>query len=306
MYAGTLFPIDYWTDPMAKPAHAAAIAILTALRERIEPVFYHDSYRRPTTVLAPMPDDATYWQRANGAERRIGSDEIDGMVIYPLLSREQELHLFRQLGYHRWRVHRRIVKRQTHCTSARLAQQVVDDSESDLVAIANISDIIARSNIRLALCSAKQCWNSHHLADLYGEVLFALARSIRRFDWRKGHKLSTYATWAITRSLSDKVRRFRADDAMMTQLYDDKLLPKQLTTVSDHEEMLWCDDMRAASSHIAALLQRLTDRERDIIRYRFGLDNEPTLTLERIGERIGVSKERVRQLEKRAIEKMRK
>lgn len=216
------------------------------------------------------------------------------------------------------------------------------------------------ANLRLVISIARHYFNRGlDLADLIQEGNKGLIKAIDKFEWRRGFKFSTYATWwirqAITRGIADQGRLIRVPvhmgeslnkmmrakreldeeldrDASPEEIAEQTSLPvkkvKQLLeirdpvsldmTVGEDEEsrlgdfiedqsFIPADEFTAESSlreKLEAVLETLSPKEKDILRLRFGLGCEEH-TLEQVGEKYAVTRERIRQIEAKALIKLR-
>jgi RNA polymerase primary sigma factor len=219
----------------------------------------------------------------------------------PLLSREQEAHLFRRMNYLKYKACQLRSKLEPSRPKSALMDQIEHLYDQS---VATKNEIIS-ANLRLVVSIAKRhVGPTENFFELVSDGNMSLIRAVEKFDYSRGNKFSTYASWAImknfARTIPDEHRhrdRYRTSHAEMFTATEDAR--------SDQYEQEAAQFQR--ESQVEKILGRLDEREQQIIMSRFGLQrgHEP-LTLKEVGAELGVTKERIRQIEARALNKLRK
>ena len=272
------------------------------LEQKIE-AMPHESFDEPASfaaILEPLaaPVDGK-------APRKVKSPEgvppyLASLYDVPLLSREQEAHLFRKMNFLKYRA----LKLRDAIDPLKATTTILDEIDQLLEAALVVKNQIIRANLRLVVSIAKKhVGRSDNFFELVSDGNMSLIRAVEKFDFARGNKFSTYASWAIMKNFirSIPIENHRRDRFVTG--HDDLFEAAADNRTDEHEYESTQRRMRDA---VKGMLGRLDDRERRIIISRFGLDGVGEQTLEQLGRELGVTKERVRQLEARAQSKLRK
>jgi RNA polymerase sigma factor (sigma-70 family) len=278
---------------------------------------------------------------------------LDGIGTYALLTADQEVELAKAFERGRRAQHGLEGGEVPPEDRVRL-QETVETGE-------NARQRFIQANLRLVVSIAKRYPHSGMpLLDLIQEGNLGLIRAVEKFEYRKGFKFSTYATWwirqAITRAIADKSRTIRVPVHMMdtiTQMQtaensltrrlgrtptDDEIAEEAGLTVAKVREAKkvapepvsifepvgednavigdFIEDAEASApfdmvglgvrkEDLMEVLARLNERERKVIEMRYGLGNQEPKTLDEVGRHFNVTRERIRQIEAKALAKLR-
>jgi len=271
----------------------------------------HPDFENPANeavFLGPMPRFEEYEakRRSMHAPRDV-PPELASCYEYPLLDREQEAHLFRQMNYLKHKAARlrdELRKEDGGVDPARVRIQTLQRIE-ELQERANaVKEILINANMRLVVNIAKRHGGqTDNFFELLSDGNMSLIRAVEKFDYGRGFKFSTYASWAImknfARTIPDEKHRRERFVTGHEEVFE--VAPDVRT---DEHELVATKER--ATHNVNRMLEFLEPREREIIRMRAGLDNHAKgMTLEEIGQQFGITKERVRQLNARAMKKLR-
>jgi len=279
---------------------------------------------------------------------------LRGIGRFTLLTAEREVELAKIIEAGE-RADKRLTTKKLPISERRKNERLRREGEA-------AKDEMIQANLRLVVAMARRYrWTGLPLLDLIQEGNIGLMRGVGKFDWRKGFKFSTYATWwirqAIQRGVADRGRIIRLPvhiHDLLLQVGRAKVALKAELgrDPTDEEVAKWTwlpldrvRELQGISAHVLSLetpvgadgdatlgefvpdeasgtryeevlagigrdetikvLATLNDRERRIIALRFGLTGQEPLTLEEVGKLFGLTRERIRQLEAKALAKLR-
>jgi len=251
-------------------------------------------------IMTPMPPPA-----GGKAPRRPKAPKglppyLASLYEVPLLDREQELHLFRQMNF----LKHQAFKLREELDPARAKTSELDRIEELQEGALAVKNQIIRSNLRLVVSIAKRhVGPSNNFFELVSDGNMSLIRAVEKFDFSRGNKFSTYASWAIMKNFARTIpeENYRRDRFVTG--HEEMFEAAADNRTDEHEYESTLKRMQEA---IKGMLDRLDDRERLIITSRFGLGGAAERTLEQLGKELGITKERVRQIESRGVDKLRK
>ena len=284
----------------------------------------------------------------------------------PLLSAEEEIELAKNMEAGAVAKEKIAIlkSREENATEEELAEikEEIKNLQKDLDAGDEAKKRLAEANLRLVVSIAKRYVGRGMLfLDLIQEGNLGLIKAVEKFDYRKGYKFSTYATWwirqAITRAIADQARTIRIPVHMVETINRTIRTSRQLTQslgrepsaaeiaevmkmpvqrveeilkiamdpisletpVGEEDDTHLGDFIKDNKSEVPAdaaaytllqeqldeVMQTLTDREKKVLALRFGLEDGRSRTLEEVGKEFHVTRERIRQIEAKALRKLR-
>jgi RNA polymerase primary sigma factor len=223
---------------------------------------------------------------------------LQSLYTVPLLKPAEERDLFRRYNYLKHKADRL----RTQLEPGRVRTAHLRRIEKLLIQANLVKNRIVRANLRLVVSIAKKhVGRVQTLSELISDGNLSLIQAAERFDYARGNRFSTYASWAITRNFARSVPRAQVQRDHFVTGYEEVIDLAASRRSVDEVDV----DLRELRESIDSVLTQLTSIERAILRGHFGLDEQgKASTLEQLGRKFSISKERVRQIELRALRKL--
>lgn len=258
-------------------------------------IFIHEDFldqKKIQGILADMPDLAEYTKREKEVIRKQVEVTSSFRPLYtaPLLSKDQEQHLFRIYNYHKY-----VAKNYLDRKKIKLALKEFEKAKL-------IKSRIVCANLRLAIPTVRRYQSNKNYEDILSESYVLICKVVDFFDWTRNLKFSTYATWSMIRNLSreaGKMIKHDSKNALMDDLKDeddDSMIEPSCVNSVLHD--------RLHKDHCSHLVKKFltfcSKREKKVLVLRY-LKNK---TLAEVGEEMEITKERVRQIENTGLKKI--
>jgi len=273
--------------------------------QMIQPVDYipnatFDDPALEAEIVAPMPGEDKFHDAHRGMKApRDVPPELASLYEWPLLTKEQEQHQFRLMNFLKHRLNQ--VKKAIDPASVRVGDlKQIENLQSQINVV---KERLINCNMRLVASIAKKHANqAESLFELISDGNLSLMRAVEKFDYSRGNKFSTYASWAIIKNFARSIPDEKHHRERYLTGHEDLFESKAETRTDEQEIMAQVEQARDRINH---LLEDLDPRTREVIRMRNGLDGVSEMTLEQIGQHFGITKERVRQINVRGMKLLR-
>lgn len=259
-----------------------------------------DNAVKEAEIVGDMPGLSEFEaKRAGKSPPKDVPPQMAHLYEWPLLTKEQEQHVFRKMNFLKHKLHK--FQESLDLTRTRVADLLrIEELREE---IKKCRDVLISCNQRLVYSQAKmRLAPGDSIDDLWSDGNMSLMRAVEKFDYARGNKFSTYATWAIMKNFARSIPDAKTHRQRYMTGYDELFEAKADVRTDEQEVVAQAD---AAKARVARLLDHLDARTREVIRMRTGLDGSEEMTLEQIGQHFGITKERVRQINVRGMKQLR-
>ncbi|MCS7034351.1 MAG: sigma-70 family RNA polymerase sigma factor, partial [Phycisphaerae bacterium] len=257
-------------------------------------------YRHPDAeaLLEQMLQQESLEPEPSPEETRVPRDlppYLQELYRIPLLSPARERALFLKFNYHKYRFV--MARRELEPQFARARE--LAELEGHLKRAIETKNAIVRANLRLVVSVArKHLRPGLNLMELISDGNLTLMRAVESFDVHRGFRFSTYATLSLMKGFARSIPLLRARSLSASAAGEDLL-----SSVPDRSEPV--PNRLFLRDEVQRLLGRLTERERQIVQAHFGLDRSGPASYDELSDRLGLTRQRIRQIEAAALKKLR-
>jgi RNA polymerase primary sigma factor len=222
-----------------------------------------------------------------------------GLGDLPVLTKDEEARCFKAMNYLKHQIKSAQRQLRTSSHRAEVVREILDLNDQVRV----IRDHLIYSNLRLVISLVKKFVTPQFSFDeLYSEGIVTLMQAVEKFDYQRGFRFSTYAYRSISRALYHCTVKQQQQNTLFVEDSDqwvaDAVEPEHNHSLTDQ---IW----RQMRDRLSELVQKLDRREQLIVRARYALSPSGRIkTFQTLANKLGISKERVRQLEQRAVAKL--
>jgi len=266
--------------------------IILKIKQRTKKIFNHEDFdceNKSKSIQGPMPNFEAYLESRRQIRLRLTQSIPESMrpcYDSPILTRSQEIHLFRKYNFYKYQAY----------------ISLTDDLKKSILQIKRADQTrqyLVSANARLAIPLLQRYRQTRHYEDLVAESYLLICRAIDFFDWRRGFKFSTYATWSISRTVGGAAGDLMRYDSQIksASAASEEYRDRSVEVVAPTSESQIVSEHRTIQGIVSRLLDLCNPREKEILRLRFMKEQ----TLECIAQKYGVTRERIRQIEKRAL-----
>ncbi len=264
---------------------------------------YHESFDYPNAafgIFGPEPLAKNGYNKSKTSNKL--PKYISDLYLIPLLNKEQEQFLFQKMNFLLYlanKINGRIADFDSKHNIYKVLTRIVTDLVDEATKIRNR---IIKANLRLVVSIAKKKRNLYMtLDDLISDGNISLICAINRFDFSRGFKFSTYASKAIMKNYSRTIPNEKKGYDRFTPI-NSAILERVIDKRPDEHIAIRNQDLSLKEAN--EILKYLPKRTRNIFKLRFGFDCEPH-TLKELGNKFGITKERIRQILSREMEQIR-
>ena len=295
-------------DPQSKATTTSTPRNMTPLRQRAAGLLETEIGFVTNEEFASLGDPRKWdlaelksWRQAvsNRGDSGLSEEtEISRLCETGLLTAEQEVLLFRTMNQLKYGAN--VLRSRLKLN--RPAASTMDRIEAYVAEAESIRNHIVQANVRLVIAIVKRLTGPQHVFDEFvSDGTLSLMQVVEKFDFDRGFRFSTYAYRAITRTVYRKMSNIHRQDSRMSTGMEEALMDQPTRRELMLSEHTW-KNLKELLGHF---MGKLDEREQKIIAARYALGQaSKSQTFQALADQLGVSKERVRQLERRAVRKL--